>query len=121
MGILGIGLYTSNESTLNFETLTNQSYLEVLKIIFYMEFLFTFAVKLPIIPLHTWLLDTHGEAHYRTCMFLVRILLKMGTYRLVRIKMELLPHAHSIFSPLLAMFKKSDRIGRLNRFNREPT
>ncbi|KAL4287476.1 hypothetical protein AHAS_Ahas19G0190000 [Arachis hypogaea] len=78
MGILGIGLYSSNEPTLNFETLTNQSYPGVLEIIFYMGFLFTFAVKLPIIPLHTWLPDTHGEAHYSTCMLLAGILLKMG-------------------------------------------
>ncbi|XLS44883.1 hypothetical protein HN51_001748 [Arachis hypogaea] len=103
MGILGIGLYSSNELTLNFETLTNQSYPGVLKIIFYMGFLFTFAVKLPIIPLHTWLPDTHGEAHYSTCMLLAEILLKMGAYGLVRINMELLPHAHSIFSPWLML------------------
>ncbi|XP_052112696.1 NAD(P)H-quinone oxidoreductase chain 4, chloroplastic [Arachis duranensis] len=103
MGILGIGLYSSNEPTLNFETLTNQSYPGVLEIIFYMGFLFTFAVKLPIIPLHTWLPDTHGEAHYSTCMLLAGILLKMGAYGLVRINMELLPHAHSIFSPWLML------------------
>ncbi|KAI3894545.1 hypothetical protein MKX03_027575 [Papaver bracteatum] len=45
--------------------------------------------------------DTHGEAHYSTCMLLAGILLKMGAYGLVRINMELLPHAHSIFSPWL--------------------
>nr|QWW89579.1 NADH-plastoquinone oxidoreductase subunit 4 [Gentiana leucomelaena] len=39
------------------------------------------------IPLHTWLLDIHGEAHYSTCMLLAGILLKMGTYGLSRIKM----------------------------------
>lgn len=101
MGILGIGLYGSNEPTLNFETLTNQSYPVALEIIFYMGFLIAFAVKSPIIPLHTWLPDTHGEAHYSTCMLLAGILLKMGAYGLVRINMELLPHAHSIFSPWL--------------------
>ncbi|KAL4275066.1 hypothetical protein AHAS_Ahas20G0070000 [Arachis hypogaea] len=68
-----------------------------------MGFLFTFAVKLPIIPLHTWLPDTHGEAHYSTCMLLAGILLKMGAYGLVRINIELLPHAHSIFSPWLML------------------
>nr|YP_009570322.1 NADH-plastoquinone oxidoreductase subunit 4 [Reaumuria songarica]QBC69612.1 NADH-plastoquinone oxidoreductase subunit 4 [Reaumuria songarica] len=101
MGVLGIGLYGSNEPTLNFEKLTNQSYPVALEIIFYIGFLIAFAVKLPIIPLHTWLPDTHGEAHYSTCMLLAGILLKMGAYGLVRINMELLPHAHSIFSPWL--------------------
>nr|YP_010726947.1 NADH dehydrogenase subunit D [Filipendula multijuga]WDZ66490.1 NADH dehydrogenase subunit D [Filipendula multijuga] len=101
MGVLGIGLYGSNEPTLNFETSANQSYPVALEIIFYIGFLIAFAVKSPIIPLHTWLPDTHGEAHYSTCMLLAGILLKMGAYGLVRINMELLPHAHSIVSPWL--------------------
>nr|YP_009487138.1 NADH-plastoquinone oxidoreductase subunit 4 [Paeonia rockii]YP_009919533.1 NADH-plastoquinone oxidoreductase subunit 4 [Paeonia qiui]QMQ92624.1 NADH-plastoquinone oxidoreductase subunit 4 [Paeonia suffruticosa]AWB35981.1 NADH-plastoquinone oxidoreductase subunit 4 [Paeonia rockii]QJQ37171.1 NADH-plastoquinone oxidoreductase subunit 4 [Paeonia qiui]QMQ92363.1 NADH-plastoquinone oxidoreductase subunit 4 [Paeonia qiui]QMQ92450.1 NADH-plastoquinone oxidoreductase subunit 4 [Paeonia rockii] len=101
VGVLGIGLYGSNEPTLNFETSLNQSYPVALEIIFYIVFLIAFAVKSPIIPLHTWLPDTHGEAHYSTCMLLAGILLKMGAYGLIRINMELLPRAHSIFSPWL--------------------
>ena len=101
MGILGIGLYGSNEPTLNFETLINQSYPVALEIILYTAFLIAFAVKSPIIPLHTWLPDTHGEAHYSTCMLLAGILLKMGAYGLVRINMEFFSHAHSIFCPWL--------------------
>nr|YP_009576732.1 NADH-plastoquinone oxidoreductase subunit 4 [Adonis sutchuenensis]QBK48037.1 NADH-plastoquinone oxidoreductase subunit 4 [Adonis sutchuenensis] len=101
MGVLGMGLYGSNEPTLNFETSANQSYPVALEILLYFGFIIAYAVKLPIIPLHTWLPDTHGEAHYSTCMLLAGILLKMGAYGLVRINMELLPHAHSIFSPWL--------------------
>nr|ARC97321.1 NADH-plastoquinone oxidoreductase subunit 4 [Alchemilla pectinata] len=101
IGVLCIGLYGSNEPTLNFETSANQSYPVALEIIFYIGFLIAFAVKSPIIPLHTWLPDTHGEAHYSTCMLLAGILLKMGAYGLIRINMELLPHAHSLFSPWL--------------------
>nr|YP_010430579.1 NADH dehydrogenase subunit 4 [Illicium micranthum]YP_010430816.1 NADH dehydrogenase subunit 4 [Illicium majus]USS58107.1 NADH dehydrogenase subunit 4 [Illicium micranthum]USS58344.1 NADH dehydrogenase subunit 4 [Illicium majus] len=101
MGVSGMGLYSSNEPTFNFETLTNQSYPVALEIIFYIGFFISYAAKSPIIPLHTWLPDTHGEAHYSTCMLLAGILLKMGAYGLVRINMELLPHAHSIFSPWL--------------------
>nr|YP_008994538.1 NADH-plastoquinone oxidoreductase subunit 4 [Hypseocharis bilobata]AGV02967.1 NADH-plastoquinone oxidoreductase subunit 4 [Hypseocharis bilobata] len=101
IGVLGMGLYGSNEPTLNFEISAHQSYPVALERIFYIGFLIAFAVKSPIIPLHTWLPDTHGEAHYSTCMLLAGILLKMGAYGLVRINMELLPHAHSIFSPYL--------------------
>jgi len=101
MGVLSIGLYGSTEPTLNLEMLVNQSYPLALEIMFYIGFFIAFAVKLPIIPLHTWLPDTHGEAHYSTCMLLAGILLKMGAYGLVRINMELLSHAHSIFSPWL--------------------
>lgn len=102
-GVLGMGLYGSNKPTLDFERLINQSYPIVLEIIFYIGFLIAYAVKLPVIPLHTWLPDTHGEAHYSTCMLLAGILLKMGAYGLIRINMELLPHAHSIFSPWLVI------------------
>nr|AWI73124.1 NADH dehydrogenase subunit 4 [Craspidospermum verticillatum] len=101
MGVLGIGLYGSNEPTLNFETSANQSYSVALEIIFYIGFFIAFAVKSPIIPLHTWLPDTHGEAHYSTCMLLAGILLKMGAYGLARINIELLSHAHYLFSPWL--------------------
>nr|BDR62871.1 NADH-plastoquinone oxidoreductase subunit 4 [Jacquemontia paniculata] len=103
MGVLGLTLYGSNEPTLNFETSVNQSYPVALEIIFYIGFFIAFAVKSPILPLHTWLPDTHGEAHYSTCMLLAGILLKMGAYGLIRINMELLPHAHSIFSPYLVI------------------
>nr|YP_010579963.1 NADH dehydrogenase subunit 4 [Hypericum monogynum]QVL22963.1 NADH dehydrogenase subunit D [Hypericum monogynum]UZS76755.1 NADH dehydrogenase subunit 4 [Hypericum monogynum] len=99
MGAFGIALYGSNEPTFHFETLANQPYPMALEILFYIGFFISFAVKSPIIPLHTWLSDTHGEAHYSTCMLLAGILLKMGAYGLVRINMELLPHAHSLFSP----------------------
>nr|YP_010570914.1 NADH-plastoquinone oxidoreductase subunit 4 [Impatiens platysepala]UZG90776.1 NADH-plastoquinone oxidoreductase subunit 4 [Impatiens platysepala] len=101
MGVIGIGLYSFNEPTLNFETLANQSYPMALEIIFYIGFFIAFAVKSPIIPLHTWLPNTHGDAHYSTCMLLAGILLKMGAYGLIRINMEFLPHAHSILSPWL--------------------
>lgn len=103
MGVLGVGLYGSTEPALNFATLVNQSYPAALEIILYIGFFIAFAVKSPIIPLHTWLPDTHGEAHYSTCMLLAGILLKMGAYGLIRINMELLSHAHSIFSPWLVI------------------
>nr|Q70XV2.1 RecName: Full=NAD(P)H-quinone oxidoreductase chain 4, chloroplastic; AltName: Full=NAD(P)H dehydrogenase, chain 4; AltName: Full=NADH-plastoquinone oxidoreductase chain 4 [Amborella trichopoda]CAD47815.3 ndhD [Amborella trichopoda] len=103
IGVLGMGLYSSNQPMLNFETSANQSYPVGLEILFYFGFLIAYAAKPPIIPLHTWLPDTHGEAHYSTCMLLAGILLKMGAYGLVRINMELLPHAHSLFSPWLVI------------------
>nr|YP_009925431.1 NADH dehydrogenase subunit D [Lomatogonium perenne]QNH70595.1 NADH dehydrogenase subunit D [Lomatogonium perenne] len=103
MGILCMGLYGSNEPILNFETLVNRPYPAALEILFYIGFFIAFAVKSPIIPLHTWLPDTHGEAHYSTCMLLAGILLKMGAYGLVRINMEFFFHAHYLFSSWLVI------------------
>nr|AJB98503.1 NADH-plastoquinone oxidoreductase subunit 4 [Helminthostachys zeylanica] len=101
LGSLTMGLYGSNGPSFDLHALTNKSYPITLEIILYSGFLIAYAVKLPILPFHTWLPDTHGEAHYSTCMLLAGILSKMGGYGLIRINMELLPHAHSIFSPWL--------------------
>ncbi|XBJ24854.1 hypothetical protein VPH35_002638 [Triticum aestivum] len=103
IGVLGMGLYGSNEPGLDLERLTNQSYPATLEILLYFGFLIACAVKLSIMPLHMWLPDTHGEAHYSTYMLLAGILLNMGAYGLIRINMELLPHAHYLFSPWLVI------------------
>nr|QYB21755.1 NADH-plastoquinone oxidoreductase subunit 4 [Libocedrus plumosa]BBN66657.1 NADH-plastoquinone oxidoreductase subunit 4 [Libocedrus plumosa] len=101
MGALSMGLYGSHGPAFDFELLANKDYPITLEILLYLGFLIAYAIKLPIFPLHTWLPDTHGEAHYSTCMLLAGVLLKMGGYGLIRINMELLPHAHSLFSPWL--------------------
>nr|YP_009668192.1 NADH-plastoquinone oxidoreductase subunit 4 [Plagiochila chinensis]QCW58967.1 NADH-plastoquinone oxidoreductase subunit 4 [Plagiochila chinensis] len=101
IGALIMAFYESDISTFDFHTLIDKTYPMELEIMIYLSFLLAYAVKLPIIPFHTWLPDTHGEAHYSTCMLLAGILLKMGGYGLVRINMELLPHAHSLFAPWL--------------------
>ena len=101
IGALIIAFYKSNSSTFDFQILMSKTYPLELEVVIYLSFLLAYAVKLPIIPFHTWLPDTHGEAHYSTCMLLAGILLKMGGYGLVRINMELLPHAHFLFAPWL--------------------
>nr|AJB98584.1 NADH-plastoquinone oxidoreductase subunit 4 [Botrychium sp. ternatum/japonicum] len=101
LGSLTMGLYGSHGPSFDPRVLTNKSYPIASEIILYLGFLIAYAVKLPISPPHTWLPDTHGEAHYSTCTLSAGILLKMGGYGLIRINMELLPHAHSIFPPWL--------------------
>ncbi|KAL5646294.1 hypothetical protein ACJX0J_003999 [Zea mays] len=78
IGVLGMGLYGSNEPGLDLERLINQSYPTTLEILLYFGFLIAYAVKLPIIPLHTWLPDTHGEAHYSTCIIAYSSVSHMG-------------------------------------------
>nr|YP_010715514.1 NADH dehydrogenase subunit 4 [Todea barbara]WDE24591.1 NADH dehydrogenase subunit 4 [Todea barbara] len=104
VGAPTMGFYGTDGPSFDIQDLTNRSYPIALEIVFYLGFLIAYAVKLPVSPLHTWLPDTHGEAHYSTCMLLAGILLKMGGYGLIRINMELLPHAHSIFAPWLVLF-----------------
>nr|QNH93650.1 NADH-plastoquinone oxidoreductase subunit 4 [Christensenia aesculifolia] len=104
VGALSIGFYGNNGPSFDIQSLATRSYPLTLEIIIYSGFLIAYAVKLPIFPFHTWLPDTHGEAHYSTCMLLAGILLKMGGYGLIRINMELLPQAHAIFAPWITMF-----------------
>lgn len=69
----------------------------------YTGFLIAYAVKLPIIPLHTWLPDAHGEATAPVHMLLAGILLKMGGYALIRMNAEMLPTAHATVAPALVV------------------
>nr|YP_002048971.1 NAD(P)H-quinone oxidoreductase subunit 4 [Paulinella chromatophora]ACB42761.1 NAD(P)H-quinone oxidoreductase subunit 4 [Paulinella chromatophora] len=70
----------------------------------YLAFLIAFGVKLPIVPMHTWLPAAHGEATAPVHMLLAGILLKMGGYALLRFNVQMLPEAHSLFAPLLVIF-----------------
>ena len=57
----------------------------------FLGFFIGFAVKVPIFPFHTWLPDAHVEAPTAISVILAGILLKMGTYGLVRINMAMFP------------------------------
>nr|YP_010231258.1 subunit 4 of NADH-plastoquinoneoxidoreductase [Nephroselmis pyriformis]QSV37327.1 subunit 4 of NADH-plastoquinoneoxidoreductase [Nephroselmis pyriformis] len=98
---LSMAFYGGNEISFLFTDLTVKNYPMGLELLLYGGFLIAYGVKLPAFPVHTWLPDTHGEAHYSTCMLLAGILLKMGGYALIRINMQMLPHAHAVFAPFL--------------------
>ena len=57
----------------------------------FLGFFIGFAVKVPIFPFHTWLPDAHVEAPTAISVILAGVLLKMGTYGLVRINMAMFP------------------------------
>jgi NADH-quinone oxidoreductase subunit M len=63
-----------------------------------------FAIKVPIFPFHTWLPDAHVEAPTAISVILAGVLLKMGTYGLMRISYPMLPEATRWFAPYLALF-----------------
>ena len=65
-------------------------------------FTLSFAIKVPIFPLHTWLPDAHVQAPTAGSVILAGILLKMGTYGLVRFCLPLFPDPTVRFLPLLA-------------------
>jgi len=62
-----------------------------------------FAIKVPMVPFHTWLPDAHVEAPTAASVILAGVLLKMGTYGFVRFSIPLLPLASQKFVPLIAV------------------
>jgi NADH-quinone oxidoreductase subunit M len=63
-------------------------------------FFVAFAVKLPVVPLHTWLPDAHTEAPTAGSVILAGLLLKTGAYGLLRFVVPLFPHAAREFTPV---------------------
>ncbi|MFP3901086.1 MAG: NuoM family protein [Acidimicrobiia bacterium] len=67
----------------------------------FLAFALAFAVKVPLFPLHTWLPDAHTEAPTAGSVILAGVLLKLGTYGLLRFGLYLFPDAASFFAPML--------------------
>jgi NADH-quinone oxidoreductase subunit M len=67
----------------------------------FLAFAFAFSIKVPLFPFHTWLPDAHTEAPTAGSVILAGVLLKMGTYGLMRFNLTLFPHAARDFAPLM--------------------
>jgi NADH-quinone oxidoreductase subunit M len=67
----------------------------------FLAFLASFAVKVPMWPVHTWLPDAHVEAPTAGSVILAGVLLKMGAYGFLRFSVPLLPQASADFAPLI--------------------
>ena len=67
----------------------------------FLAFAMAFAVKVPLFPVHTWLPDAHTEAPTAGSVILAGVLLKMGTYGLLRFGLYLFPKAAVDLAPIL--------------------
>jgi NADH-quinone oxidoreductase subunit M len=67
----------------------------------FLAFLAAFAVKIPIWPLHTWLIDAHREAPIAGSVLLAGVLANMGGYGFLRFSVPLLPNASQELAPLM--------------------
>jgi NADH-quinone oxidoreductase subunit M len=77
------------------------SFSPVLQKWLWLAFFASFAVKVPMWPVHTWLPDAHVEAPTAGSVILAGILLKMGGYGFLRFSLPLFPLASSYFTPLI--------------------
>ncbi len=67
----------------------------------WLAFFASFAVKLPMWPVHTWLPDAHVEAPTAGSVVLAAVLLKMGGYGFLRFSLPMFPDASVLFQPLM--------------------
>jgi NADH-quinone oxidoreductase subunit M len=67
----------------------------------FLAFMASFAVKVPMWPVHTWLPDAHVEAPTAGSVILAGVLLKMGAYGYLRFSLPMLPQASADFAPLI--------------------
>lgn len=68
----------------------------------FLAFAVAFAIKVPLFPFHTWLPDAHVQAPTAGSVILAGVLLKMGTYGLLRFAFPLFPEAAVAFAPWIA-------------------
>src|SRR5262247_1530866 len=68
----------------------------------FVAFFLAFAIKVPLFPFHTWLPDAHVEAPTAGSVLLAGVLLKMGTYGMIRFSLPLFPHISNLFAPLIS-------------------
>lgn len=67
----------------------------------FLAFAFAFCIKVPLFPFHTWLPDAHTEAPTAGSVILAGVLLKMGTYGLMRFNLALFPVAARAYAPYI--------------------
>ncbi|MHB8755089.1 MAG: complex I subunit 4 family protein [Candidatus Acidiferrales bacterium] len=72
------------------------------ELLLFLAFFLAFAIKVPIFPLHTWLPDAHTEAPTAGSVILAGVLLKMGTYGMLRFCLPLFPTAAHRAAPVIA-------------------
>jgi len=72
------------------------------EVLLFLAFFAAFAIKVPLFPLHTWLPDAHVEAPTAGSLMLASVMLKMGTYGLVRFCLPLFPDAAHRSAPWIA-------------------
>jgi NADH-quinone oxidoreductase subunit M len=93
-----------NAGTFDIETLTNSEFADAvlpLRVVFVLLFI-GFAVKLPIVPLHTWLPDAHTNAPTAVSVMLAGVLLKMGGYGIIRMCVGMMPEQADDFAIWMA-------------------
>jgi NADH-quinone oxidoreductase subunit M len=104
VGIVGLAYLhakASGTASFDYEALRNLSKDPVTQRWLFLAFLAAFAIKTPMVPLHSWLPDTYVQAPTTTTVLLAGVMSKMGVYGLLRFALPLFPDAAHWLQPLL--------------------
>ena len=99
--LLAILAIYSITGTTDYQTLLVTPIDESLQKIFWIAFFASFSVKVPMVPVHIWLPEAHVEAPTAGSVILAGVLLKLGSYGLIRFSMPLFPAATIFYTPLV--------------------
>ena len=99
---LGIG-FLNDASSFDYDVISTQGLPLTTQLILLTVLLVGFGIKIPLVPLHTWLPDAYTEASPAITILLGGILAKLGTYGLIRFGLQLFPDTWSIIAPGLAI------------------
>ena len=95
-------VWLSGASSFAYEPRQTQALPIATQILLLVPLLVGFGIKIPLVPFHTWLPDAHVEASTPVSVLLAGVLLKLGTYGLIRFGMGLFPEAWTVLAPGLA-------------------
>jgi len=99
--LLAILIIYFDAGTTDFKILLVTEFSYNRQLLLWLAFFSSFAVKVPMVPVHIWLPEAHVEAPTAGSVILAGILLKLGTYGFLRFSLSLFPEANVYFTPLI--------------------
>jgi NADH-ubiquinone oxidoreductase chain 4 len=99
--LLAILLIFFQTGTTDLQILLTTEFSERRQILLWLAFFASFAVKVPMVPVHIWLPEAHVEAPTAGSVILAGILLKLGTYGFLRFSIPMFPEATLYFTPFI--------------------
>ncbi|MGQ4647219.1 NADH-quinone oxidoreductase subunit M [Lyngbya aestuarii] len=95
--------WLSNSTSFDYDAINTQNLSLTTQLVLLTVLLVGFAIKIPLVPLHTWLPDAYVAASPSVAILLGGIVAKMGTYGLVRFGLQLFPETWSLTAPGLSV------------------
>lgn len=95
--------FLSGASSFDYDVIDSVNFSQTTQLILLTILLIGFGIKIPLVPLHTWLPDAYTEASPATTILLGGILAKLGTYGLIRFGLQLFPQTWQLVAPGLSI------------------